>query len=1029
MNFASTFIKRPVMTTLVMVGLFVFGVMAYQQLPVSDLPNVDYPTIQVTAGVQGATPETMAAAVATPLENQFSSISGLDSMNSSSVQGTSQITLQFNLSRNLDAAALDVQSAISRAMRYLPANMSTPPSYQKVNPADTPILYLALTSPTLPMAELDEYAESLIAQRISMVDGVAQVSVFGSQKYAVRIQLDPHELAARGLGLDEVADAIGSANVNLPTGILYGHDRAFTVQASGQLARAPAYRPMVVAYRNGAPVRLEELGPVFDGVENDKVAAWYFAKNSSSRSIVLAIARQPGRNTIEVADQVSDVIQQITTTLPTAVSLNVLLDNSQAIRASYHDVKFTLGLTLLLVVLVLFIFLRNASATLIPSLALPMSLVGTFMVMYALNYSLDNLSLMALTLAMGFVVDDAIVVLENITRHMEMGKDRVTAALDGTREIGFTIVSMTLSLAAVFIPVIFMGGLIGRIFREFAMTISVAVLVSGIVALTLIPMLSARLLRPVEAAKHGWFHRITEKGFNAWLNSYAVSLRWVLNHQRLTMFASLITLILTVYLFGAIPKGFIPSEDRGQIQVRTEAIEGISFSAMVDRQQALAHAIQEDPDVDAFMSSAGARGSSGGNTGRLMIRLKPRSERTLSVDQIIQKLRPKLASVPGIRAFPLNPPLINVGGRSSSSQYQYTLLSTDTEALYRTADALITRLRTLDMLSDVTSDMQIKNPQVQVDINRDLAASLRLSVEQIEMALFSAYGTRQVSTILAPNNQYQVLMELRPEYQDDPAALSLLRVRSGTGQLVPLDAVARIRQAVGPVAVNHSGQIPSVTIAFNVKPGAALGDAMAQVETAARDLVPPSVSRMFQGTAQVFQSSVKGMGVLLLVAIFVIYIVLGVLYESFFHPITILSALPSAAIGALLTLMVFKVDLSIYAFVGIIMLVGLVKKNGIMMVDFAVEAQRTEGKTPRDAIYDACLIRFRPIMMTTLTAIAAGIPIAVAYGAGGESRQPLGLTVVGGMIFSQTLTLYVTPVFYLYMERLRQRLSRSKTPA
>ena len=971
----------------------------------------------------------MAAAVATPLENQFSSIAGLDSMNSSSVQGTSQITLQFNLSRSLDAAALDVQSAISRAMRNLPANMSTPPSYQKVNPADAPILYLALTSPTLPMAELDEFAESLIAQQISMVDGVAQVSVYGSQKYAVRIQLDPHELAARGLGLDEVADAVGNANVNLPTGILYGPDRAFTVQASGQLARAPAYRPMVVAYRNGAPVRLGELGSVYDGVENDKVAAWYFTTNSANRSIVLAISRQPGRNTVEVADLVRAVITKIEATLPDSVSLSVLLDNSQAIRASYHDVKFTLGLTLLLVVLVLFLFLRNASATLIPSLALPMSLVGTFMVMYALNYSLDNLSLMALTLAMGFVVDDAIVVLENITRHMEMGKDRVTAALDGTREIGFTILSMTLSLAAVFIPVIFMGGLIGRIFREFAMTISVAVLVSGAIALTLIPMLSARLLRPVEAAKHGWFHRITEKGFNAWLNSYAVSLRWVLDHQRLTMFVSFVTLILTVYLFAVSPQGFIPAEDRGQIVVQTEAIEGISFDAMVDRQKALARVVQEDPNVDAFMVSAGARGSSGGNTGRLMLRLKPRGERKLSADQVIQELRPRMASVPGIRAYPVNPPLINVGGRAARSQYQYTLLSTDSAELYRTADALLARLRSIDILTDVTSDMQIKTPQVQVDIDRDAAAALQLSAAQIETALFSSYGTRQVSTILAPNNQYEVIMELLPEYQNDPAALSLLRVRSGTGQLVPLNAVARIRQDVGPMAVNHSGLIPSVTVAFNIKPGASLGDAVTKVEEAAREVVPASVSRTFQGTAQVFQSSIKGMGVLLFVAIFVIYIVLGVLYESFFHPITILSALPSAAIGALITLLVFKVDLSIYAFVGIIMLVGLVKKNGIMMVDFAVEAQRTEGKTPRDAIYNACLIRFRPIMMTTLTAIAAGIPIAMAYGAGGESRQPLGLTVVGGMIFSQTLTLYVTPVFYLYMERLRQRISRSKVPA
>ncbi len=1029
MNLAALFIRRPVMTTLVTLGLFVFGVMAYLKLPVSDLPNVDFPTIQVSASLRGASPETMAAAVATPLEREFAAIAGLDSMNSSSGQGSSQITLQFALNRDIDAAALDVQSAISRATRRLPDNMTTPPSYQKVNPAASPILMVAVTSPTLPLSDLNEYAETRLSQRISMVDGVAQVQVFGSQKYAVRIQLDPHELSARGLALDEVAEAVQRANVNLPTGVLNGPDRVYTVEASGQLTRAAAYRPLVVAYRNGAPVRLEQLGRVLDSVENDKAAAWYCTRDAEQRSIVLAIMRQPGRNTIEVADRVRVVLRELSANLPASVSMNVLFDSSEPIRESYRDVKFTLGLTLVLVVLVLFVFLRNGSATLIPSMALPMSLVGTFTVMYALDFSLDNLSLMALTLAMGFVVDDAIVVLENIMRHVEMGKDRLSAALDGTREISFTIVSMTLSLAAVFIPVIFMGGLIGRIFREFAITIGVAVLVSGVIALTLIPMLSARLIRPVADTGHGWFHRITERGFNAWLRFYAVSLRWVLDRPRMTMLGSLIMLVLTVVLFRVVPKGFIPSEDRGQIQISTEGIEGLSFPAMAERQRALAQILREDPNVQAFMSNAGGRGGGSGNSGRCFVKLRPRTERRLSADEVIQSLRAKLAAIPGIRAYPVNPPLINVGGRSSRSQYQYTLQGADTDEMYRAADALMARLRELDELQDVTSDMQVRNPRVQVDIDRDMASSLQLTAEQIETALSDAYGTPEVSTILAPDNQYSVLMELLPEYQADPAAIELLRIRAGAGQLVPLSAVARLRKDVGPVTVNHSGQSPSVTIAFNLKPGVALGKAVDAVNAAAREVVPPSISRTFQGTAQVFQSSVRGMGILLAVAIFVIYLVLGILYESFYHPVTILSALPSAAMGALLTLMVFRADLSIYAFVGIIMLVGLVKKNGIMMVDFAVEAQRNQGKTPRDAIYDACLIRFRPIMMTTFTAIVAGIPIAAGYGAGGESRQPLGLTVVGGIFFSQTITLYVTPVFYLYMDRLQQSVARRRSRA
>jgi len=1026
MNLSAPFIHRPVMTTLSVLGLAIFGIVAYLQLPVSDLPNVDYPTIQVSASLRGGTPETMAAAVATPLEKEFSTIAGLDSMNSSSAQGTSQITLQFVLSRDLDAAALDVQAAIARAMRNLPAQMDTPPSYQKVNPADQPILYLVLTSPTLPLYEIDEYAQTFLAQNISMVDGVAQVAVYGGQKFAVRIQLDPHELAVRGIGLDEVAGAIQSGNVNLPTGILYGPNRAFAVQADGQLSKARDYRSLIVTYRNGAPVRLEELGSILDSVENNKVAAWYCTSKLFQRSIVLAVQRQPGQNTVEVAANVRKLLTKLNADLPAAVSMEVLIDASQSIKDSFEDVKFTLLLTLVLVVLVIFIFLRNVSATVIPSLALPMSMVGTFVVMAALNYSLDNLSLMALTLALGFVVDDAIVVLENIVRHREMGKDGFTAALDGTKEISFTIVSMTISLAAVFIPVLFMGGVVGRLFREFAVTIGAAVLVSGVIALTLIPMLSARFVGASAHSGHGRLYRFMEAGFDGMLRLYADSLRWALDHARVMMALVLVTLIATGYLFWVVPKGFMASEDRGRINVTTEAIEGISFDSMVTHQNRMVRILQDDPNIQGFISSAGARGSSGANNGRFIINLKPRKERRMTTDQVVQSLRAKLSGVTGIRAFPVNPPLINIGGRSSKSQYQYTLSGTDTAELYRSADRLVERLRELDSLQDVSSDLQLKNPELNVEINRDLASSLQITAAQVETALFNAYGSRQISTILSPNNQYAVILEMLPRYQEDPSLLSRLHIRSGDGRLIPIDAVAHLKTDVGPMTINHSGQTPSVTISFDIKPGVALGRAVEQVDALAREVVPPRISTMFQGSAQVFQSSFQGMGWLLALAVLVIYIVLGILYENFFHPVTILSALPFAGVGALATLMLFGAELSIYAFVGIIMLVGLVKKNGIIMVDFAIAARRDQGKSARDAIYEACLVRFRPIMMTTMAALAAAVPIAVGYGAGGEARRPLGLTVVGGLLFSQTLTLYVTPVFYLYMERLQEYLRKRK---
>jgi len=1031
MNLSAIFIERPVTTILLMLGILVFGWLAYEQLPVSDLPTIDYPTIQVSASLPGASPETVAASIALPLEKQFATIAGLQTINSTSAQGSTNITLQFDLARNIDAAAQDVQAMIAKAARQLPPQMPTPPSYQKVNPGDQPVMFLVLRSPTLPMSTINEYAETTLAQRISMVNGVAQVQVFGAARYAVRVDLDPRQLSAYGIGIDEVANSIANANANLPTGTMYGEDKTFTILASGKLMKAAAYGPTIIAYRNGNPVRLNEVAHVYDGVENDKTAGWY----NGDRCVYLAIQKQPGTNVVAVVDSVRTLLPTFREQLPASIELIVRSDRAGPIRDSVRDVKLTLLLTVGLVILVIFLFLRNVSATIIPSLALPGSIVATFAVMYLLGYSLDNLSLMALTLSVGFVVDDAIVMLENVVRHMEMGKPPMQAALDGSKEIAFTIVAMTLSLTAVFIPVLFMGGIVGRLLHEFSVTIGVAILASGFVSISLTPMLCSRFLKSHHGERHGHVYNAIEWMFRTWLNVYDKTLTLALNWSFVTFAVSIALLVGTVYLFMQVPKGFLPSEDQGRFNVSTEAIQGISFDDMVRHQTEVAQIIAKDPNVSGYTSNIGqGPGGSGGaiNTGRVGVDLKPRSERSMSVDQVITSLRPKLAQVPGVRVFMVNQPPINLGGtQGARSLYQFTLQDTDTSELYEWAPKFESIMRGLPGVIDVSSDLQVKNPQVQIQIDRDKLGALGLTANQVETALYNAYGTRQVTQIYAPNNQYQVVVQVAPQFQRDPSALGLLYVRSSNGPLIPLDTVARARTDTGPSAVSHTGQLPSVTLSFNLDQGVALGDAVNAIQTAASANLPSTIATRFQGTAQAFQDSLQGLGLILIMAIIVIYIVLGVLYESFTHPLTILSGLPSAGLGALLTLMIFRTELSLYAFVGVIMLVGLVKKNGIMMVDFAVEAQREHARTPREAIHEACLVRFRPIMMTTMAALVGTLPIALGLGAGAESRRPLGLAVVGGLLVSQFLTLYITPVYYVYIEGARQRLMsrRAKAPA
>lgn len=1024
MSLSELCIRRPVMTTLITLSFIIFGLFAYRLLPVAALPRVDFPTISVSANLPGASPESMASSVAATLERQFSTISGITAMTSVSSLGSTNITLQFDLDRNIDGAALDVQAAISGSLRRLPPDLPNPPSFRKVNPADQPVLFIALTSETMQLSQVNDYAEQILQQQISQINGVAQVQIYGSQKYALRVTADPEAVSARGLSFADIQRAISSANSNQPMGTLRGTERNVTIEASGQLRNAADYGAIIIISKNAVPVKLEDIATVRDSVENDQTASWFGKK----RSIVLAVFRQSDANTVDVVDQVKSKLPQYRNQLPASIGMDVLSDRSLPIREAVADVEFTLGLSIILVVLVIFLFLKSLTATIIPALALPVSLIGTFAAMYVFGYSIDNISLLALTLSVGFVVDDAIVMLENIMRHIENGEKPFDAALRGSREIGFTIISITLSLVAVFIPVFFMGGVVGRVFREFAGTISVAILVSGFVSLTLTPMICARILREHRPNhREGLFARIIDAGFNAILRLYQIALDGVIRIRFIVLLLTLGTIALTGWIYFQIPKGFFPQEDTGLLRASVEAAPDVSFSAMADYQLKLNEVISKDPAIDYFTSSAGF-GST--NQAFMFIQLKPRAQRD-DMGKIIGRLRKAASSIPGINAVFLPIQNFNLNaGRLARAQYQYTMQSGDLATLFASVPKILEQFRKTPELRDVTSDLQIANPQIVVDLDREKAANLGVTSDQVRQTLYNAFGSRQISTIYTASADYAVILEANRDYQSDPAALSRLFIKNSTGQNVPLEAVANIRRNIGPLSINRQSQQPAVTLSFNLAPDVALGQAVEAIRKAEKIAgLPSSIVTGFAGSAQQFQDSLKGQGPLILAAVLVIYIVLGVLYESFIHPITILSGLPSAGLGALLALQYYKLDLSVIAIIGILMLFGIVKKNAIMMVDFAIE-RRQSGMDALSAIRKAALVRFRPIMMTTFAALFGTLPIALGSGAGSELRQPLGIAVVGGLAVSQLLTLFITPVVYIYLDKIESYFHRrTKTEA